>query len=515
MTYTHYGAATPTVSNAVGSLDMRTSIGHLTRKIRILRGGDDTWGFRVLVYGFNDGPVARTGRVFFVGVEFVGGGQADIGYAALDFKETRNNIRQSVIDSCSFTVCDSFCIRLLNNLNVTINNTVLYNGRKYIVWVENQKNFNFSSNLMIGAVQRGSVTANSSTEDVACYTMWKPVDFNNDLNVVENNLCHGSQGQGFVLPFTPCEYTDNQTRFTDNVASSARVGFILTNPQGGCALGRRLKAFASGVGLVAYPTNSLVKYSEFMFADNNRSLSLRQAFTILDDNNVTLNNSWFSALSRPTCDYCYGPTATHCNGTEGLRLLVTTGQAGVSYPTSYGPGIDGVSRQAAFDSKAFITNVLFENFKQSYVTQPSCGNNVVFKPNPGAIEYTGSHHLFNTSCTECEPTSFGQFAPSSSMCGNMSCTGFSNYLVQDHTGEFLGFPGTIIPNNTWIGDGEANCTAYPTMTAHICTRRDFAVVEYESIAKDYNSRVVWPVDAFYDGGNWTSTTNAFAQWEGN
>jgi hypothetical protein len=89
-------------------------------------------GLRVLVYGFNDGPVARTGRVFFVGVEFVGGGQADIGYAALDFKETRNNIRQSVIDSCSFTVCDSFCIRLLNNLNVTINNTVLYNGRKYM-----------------------------------------------------------------------------------------------------------------------------------------------------------------------------------------------------------------------------------------------------------------------------------------------------------------------------------------------------------------------------------------------
>jgi hypothetical protein len=53
---------------------------------------------------------------------------------------------------------------------------------------------------MIGAVQRGSVTANSSTEDVACYTMWKPVDFNNDLNVVENNLCHGSRVKDSYSP---------------------------------------------------------------------------------------------------------------------------------------------------------------------------------------------------------------------------------------------------------------------------------------------------------------------------
>lgn len=184
-----------------------------------------------------------------------------------------------------------------------------------------------------------------------------------------------------------------------------------------------------------------------MLADNQRGISLRNGHTILDNNTAIMNNSWISTVSRPTCDYCYGSSAIPCTGTEALRLLVTSGGGSALY---YG---DGVSQGAAFDSKAFIFNTAFENYKTTYSGQPSCSNNVVFKPNPGAIEFTGSHHLFNTSCTNCNLLAYGNFTPTFSMCGNMTCTGFSNYLIQDHTGNFLGFNGTILPNNTWIGDG--------------------------------------------------------------
>lgn len=514
LNFTHYGAPTTTVTNAIGTIDMRAAVGHLTRRIRIIRGEDSTWGFRVLVTGFTDGPTVRTGSVYLIGVQFIGGGQSDTAYASLDFKDTNNGEMQSVVDSCSFAVCDSYCVKLSNNVNVTINNTVFYHARKYIAIAENQRNYNFSSNLLIGAVPRGSIIANNTSEDIACYVQFKPVNFGSDVNVVENNLCQGSKGQGFVLPYTDCDYTDNQTRFYPNAAGTTDVGFLLVGATGPCVHIKGLQAYSSEIGVIARPTTSLLRYSELMLADNGRGISLRNGYTILDNSTVIVNNTWISAVTRPTCDYCYGPTATLCNSTEALRLLVTTVPATSiqSYPTNYGKNYDSV-RQAGFDSKAFLINVIFENYRQAYTSQASCSNNVVFKPNPGAIELTGSHYLNKSICNNCDTISVGDFTPTPSICGNMSCTGFSNYLIQDVSGGFLGFNGTILPNNSWIGDGEVNCTAYPTIDAHICNRTDIAVLQYESIAKDFNSRVVWPVEIYYDGGNWTSVTNAYSSWE--
>lgn len=42
-------------------------------------------------------------------------------------------------------------------------------------------------------------------------------------------------------------------------------------------------------------------------------------------------------------------------------------------------------------------------------------------------------------------------------CGDILCTGKSNYLVIDWTGTFLGHIGTLIPNNTIIGSNENGC----------------------------------------------------------
>ena len=47
------------------------------------------------------------------------------------------------------------------------------------------------------------------------------------------------------------------------------------------------------------------------------------------------------------------------------------------------------------------------------------------------------------------------------------------------------------------------------MNAHVCLRSDLAVLAYQSIASDYNSREVWPVSLAYDGSNYTTITNAW------
>lgn len=50
------------------------------------------------------------------------------------------------------------------------------------------------------------------------------------------------------------------------------------------------------------------------------------------------------------------------------------------------------------------------------------------------------------------------------------------------------------------------------MNGYYCTRHDFAVLEYESIAPDYNKRIMWPVTLSYTGGNWTTLTNGYREW---
>ncbi len=41
------------------------------------------------------------------------------------------------------------------------------------------------------------------------------------------------------------------------------------------------------------------------------------------------------------------------------------------------------------------------------------------------------------------------------------------------------------------------------------------MLEYESVAPDFNTRIMWPVNLTYDGGNWTSVTNGWREWEWN
>ena len=91
----------------------------------------------------------------------------------------------------------------------------------------------------------------------------------------------------------------------------------------------------------------------------------------------------------------------------------------------------------------------------------------------------------------------------------MLCTGLSNYLIRDATGDLFGFVGTAIANNREIGDNSDDCERYPTINGHICRRNDFGVLEYESIAPDFNRRIMWPVYLKYEGGRWNTSTNGY------
>lgn len=125
-------------------------------------------------------------------------------------------------------------------------------------------------------------------------------------------------------------------------------------------------------------------------------------------------------------------------------------------PTKFGTGLDVICKQEVFSTEAYLSNITFNGFKQTYTNAnyASCSNNHVFRPHGGASDQTAGHYLSNCPCTDCDqqsyvmcdapdPTGIGWFGG----CGDIHCSGKKNYMVHDLTGDFLGFNGVVIPNS--------------------------------------------------------------------
>jgi len=220
------------------------------------------------------------------------------------------------------------------------------------------------------------------------------------------------------------------------------------------------------------PGSNEIQYKDFIVADCGRAVTLR--FALKGSNNTaTFSDSFITAISRPTCTECY--PATVCSDNHAIRLLTIT-KGGEQLPDKSGTSFDVVCNEESFDGKTFIKNVIFENFNLQY-NEPAlsaCGNNVLFIPHSGGHSMISSTNTFKSKCNNCSIGAFGKFPkPSSSKlgwkggCGDMFCTGRNNYLIEDHDGDLMGSPGTLVANNSAIGDG-LGCTFYDFMNGHHC-----------------------------------------------
>jgi hypothetical protein len=166
--------------------------------------------------------------------------------------------------------------------------------------------------------------------------------------------------------------------------------------------------------------------------------------------------------------------------------MFTASANGEIMPGKFGTGFDVVCKQPVYNSKAYLTNIIFDNFQQSYngtSVSSICSNNFAFRPHSGGFDMVGGHYLTNCNCTRCDNESYVLAdAPDSSMlgwfggCGDLLCTGKQNYQIVDWTGGFLGTPGTVIGNNSVIGNNEPGCTFSKAMNGHRCNRTDFATL---------------------------------------
>jgi hypothetical protein len=171
---------------------------------------------------------------------------------------------------------------------------------------------------MIGAIARPTV---SGKEAVACIALTGTDPVANVI-MFNNNICQGSDVDGYVFPFVPC---GNTSPFIQNTVGSARIGFLLNGEgQGGCLSFTGVRAYSCTIGQMSSPPNTAsLTFSNFIMADNGRAVTLRFGLES-SDKTATFSNSYITMISRPNCAECYGPAATDCQGNHAIRMLATT-----------------------------------------------------------------------------------------------------------------------------------------------------------------------------------------------
>ena len=444
----------------------------------MVSGADESWGFNLHVFGFIDTyfdvglqenvSVVRTGSVELEGVEFHKGGQYDTEFSALQFENAVGD-NSNTVKSCSFHDSTAYSLNILNSKKLTITKNVFYNARTFHVKALEISEFSFQNNLMIGVIKRPTI---DSKELVTCFGAWD-ADMPANSVQIKNNVCQGSYMHGFSLPMLTCDNLANSP-YAENTVGSSDVAFIFRGIAGDCLAISGIRAFASGNAQINnfYGPSKMI-YQDYIVADCGRAAGLRFGHDGKDQT-AEFRNAFITAISRPTCSECYGPTAIDCSSNFAIRMLAVTVN-GEMFPEKSGPGFDVICKAEVFDAKAFFTNVTFENFNQVYSTLSQCSNNVLFKPHPINQDITGVHHLSNVKCNNCSVDAFAYFTPPNPRdigwfggCGKILCTGNNNYMVHDWTGDLLGFQGVLIANNSEIGDNEAQCTYNAAINGHVC-----------------------------------------------
>ena len=314
----------------------------------------------------------------------------------------------------------------------------------------------FSNNLITGVTAKPTFA--EGRELTACLYVEEEVTLES-LTTIKDNYCIGSSTHGFAVPMIRCDMFETNP-IANNTAGSTQIGFIINTNGQQCQAFSYAKSFATNIGnICGSPGISMIKFDHFIMADNRRGVTLKHgASEGGHDHSAYLYNSYITAISRPSCAECYGSSATKCTWGTGMRMF-TASANGEVLPAKFGSSFDVVCKQPVYDSKSFLENVTFDNFRQTYTGAVSaCSNNFAFKPHNGGFDQTGSANLFTSHCTNCDTDSYlNAPAPSASRlgwfggCGDILCTGFQNYLVQDHDGMFFGSKGTIVPNNSVIG----------------------------------------------------------------
>ncbi|CAD8161606.1 unnamed protein product [Paramecium octaurelia] len=526
--FDHFGAPQVTVDKpGIGQLDMRSLVGHLTRKIKI-EGGPSKHGLgcRVLIYQFEE-PEAnlgfpRRGYTILRGVEFNNCGQYDTSRSGLDFRNLNSDIIKtpSEVIGCSFHDTTGMLMTIENSQYILVKNNVFFTGIKALVQINNSQYVKFQNNALIYVKKR--LIEQQSKFNWAVLGNFIYMDgtqMTRDIVDISGNVGQGSQDTGFFIMGTKCEDALKSSLYNNHCSSSVLACFAIRQAAKDCTYSQGLIAYHSEVGIMYAVQTENAQLDKSMLAENKRGLALSLGSWNFYENTIKLSNIFISALARPDCTKCYTASQNpHCNNIIGVQMGSVTLTAFPPIDTGPSSEYDIICKPQRIDLKVYMDTIDFHNFRLSYDDIPQCGLNAALRQHPGAHDMLGQHYLTNSQCINCEfdallyktlnPNirTLGWFGG----CGTFECPGLINFLVEDQTGHFFGKVSQAIGNNTYIGPNVTYCTRQEAWNGYWCLNRQITAMGFMSVAPDYNKRLYSPIKL--TDGEFFNEVNSQMEW---
>ena len=225
---------------------------------------------------------------------------------------------------------------------------------------------------------------------VACFEWRESVKFSTtNGSMIRDNECMGSVGAGFSRKYEKCGEEDDSVYF-DNLASSASIGHLFHDevPLDSCLVGHSVQAYSCGVAAFGNPSNiTRLVYRDIVSIDSKLGISLK-FIKSGKDLSAFVKDSYISIMERAAmCEECYSEALddpNECSDSFAIQMLAVSEAPTWLFSENvllYDTSLLELSGPAPLDSKTFITNTIFSNFRQT----ENCTNNAVFTSPQSAL----------------------------------------------------------------------------------------------------------------------------------
>ena len=472
----HYGStSTVDVTEVSKTLDMRAEVGYVDRNIVINGSDEDEWGCSVLVpqydYIGGDTPVNIQGELTLDGVMFERCGQRDAGKGAVDLRELNPSTTVQSITNSSIINSLGWSLGAYNSGGLTFNDNIVYNSKKFGIYMESVSKATLERNLVIGVRER----ENYSNTEYFDLIIGMYVNDTSTLEardtVIRHNRVSSAPWFSYVVPGYECTHSGDPN-FFDNVAHSSKAGWLPFAFDGGlgCQKFSDFIAYKNmEQGFVNRIDGSDIRVSKMVLADNNNSIAVNGGNSGGWYQEVEVADSVIYGRALEDCPDCYSDQS-NCNHNGMYSSIFNEEAYDFFFAEERLPLHNSTSSAYNQASLNRVKQVHFKNFKESYDC-PS--KHIAFRLNNFYQDGVPAVYIEDVSLDNVDHNSKFFFANHTRhanpvvFCGKRDCTGIYNTPIFDLTGSFFGKPMHFFGWNLGAGrDGD--CDFYEIWNGHAC-----------------------------------------------
>ena len=484
--YFHYGAAAFKTTSKGTTLEMRAEVAVLDRNVVVEAAADETLGCSVLVPKYQDitqtPPTDVQGVIVADGVQFNKCGQKDTDKAAVSIRGVNSVAAQNAstptylhsITYSSFTENQGWAVNLVNAQQVDFTKNVIWNARKFGMYLKGVKDSVFDDNLMIKVRDRG-LTYNKESLDVIIGVYYNDTASFEASNVaMRRNRVSSAEWFGFMVPGYDCVSDASfKPNFSDNVGHSSKASWFPAPLLNGatCQQFSHFTAFKNlEQGFANRQDGKDIKLTKMTFADNLNSVSINGGDPADErDYTIKIEDSVIYGQALPGCVECY-KGANNCEHNGVYTSLFNLDTFKFKFEETRLPLHNSTSAGFNLQGRNVFKNLHFENFKDDI----ECAKKgKMIRLNNFYQDGTTAVYSSGIQMTNVDEKSKFFFANHTrhlntiEFCGKRDCTGIYNTPIFDTDGSLFTSPMTLFGFNKGAGrDGD--CTFHESWNGHLC-----------------------------------------------